>query len=363
MVKVIIQIMEEIEIIKECIGIDISKLDFVCVHAKETSKGDLIYSKSIKFPNSKTGFNQLMKWYRKNCSKNLDVLFLMEATGVYYESLAYHLYRLGKTTCVVLPNKSKHFTKSLNVKTKTDAVDAKVLSQFGIERKQQEWKPPLPILKTLREYTRLLNSLKRQKMAVENQNEAYRNSEGVDSFLLKTNTQLVHYLKKQIIKCEEEIKKLIGSEDWLDNKVKQLMTIKGVGLITVAIIIGETQGFSMIKNRKQLTSYAGYDVVQRQSGTSLKGKTRISKKGNSNIRAALHMPSFVYIKYNKLVKVNYERINERKPSKMIGVIATQRKLLTLMYTLWKTDQDYIENYQQIKIDTSQKKMPIQNECI
>ena len=140
------------------------------------------------------------------------------------------------------------------------------------------------------------------------------------------------------------------------------MTIKGVGLLTVAIIVGETQGFSMIENRKQLTSYAGYDVVQKQSGTSLNGKTRISKKGNSHIRAALHMPSFVYIKYNKAVKMNYERINEQKQSKMIGVIAIQRKLLTLMYTLWKTDQVYNENYEQIKIDTFQKKMSIQNEC-
>ncbi len=355
--------MKETVIVKECLGIDISKLDFVCVYAKETLKGDLLYSKSIKFPNNKTGFNQLLKWYRKNSTKSIDALFLMEATGVYYESLAYHLHRLGKSVIVVLPNKAKHFTKSLNVKTKTDSVDAKVLSQFGIERKQKLWEPPLTTLKTLREYTRLLSSLKRQKMALENQNEAYTNSVGVDRFVLRTNTQLVHYLKKQIKKCEEEITKHIDSERWLKRKVEQLMTIKGVGLLTVAIIVGETQGFSMIENRKQLTSYAGYDVVQTQSGTSLNGRTKISKKGNSNIRAALHMPSFVYIKYNKLVKMNYERINERKASKMIGVIATQRKLLILMYTLWKTDQDYIENYEQIKIDTSQEKMPIQNECI
>jgi transposase len=354
--------MEEIVIIKECVGIDISKLDFVCVYAKETTKGDLLYSKSIKFPNNKTGFNQLLKWYRKNSNKSMDVLFLMEATGVYYESLAYHLHRLGKSVIVVLPNKSKHFTKSLNVKTKTDSVDAKVLSQFGIERKQKIWEPPLTILKTLREYTRLLSSLKRQKMALENQNEAYTNSVGVDRFVFKTNTQLVHYFKKQIKKCEEEIIKHIASEKWLKRKIEQLMTIKGVGLLTVAIIVGETQGFSMIENRKQLTSYAGYDVVQKQSGTSLNGRTRISKKGNSNIRAALHMPSFVYIKYNAIVKDNYERINERNTSKMVGVIATQRKLLTLMYTLWKTDQEYIENFEQKKIDITKKEMPIQNEC-
>jgi transposase len=354
--------MEEIVIIKECVGIDISKLDFVCVYAKETTKGDLLYSKSIKFPNNKTGFNQLLKWYRKNSNKSIDALFLMEATGVYYESLAYHLHRLGKSVIVVLPNKSKHFTKSLNVKTKTDSVDAKVLSQFGIERKQKIWEPPLTILKTLREYTRLLSSLKRQKMALENKNEAYTNSVGVDRFVFKTNTQLVHYFKKQIKKCEEEIIKHIASEKWLKRKIEQLMTIKGVGLLTVAIIVGETQGFSMIENRKQLTSYAGYDVVQKQSGTSLNGRTRISKKGNSNIRAALHMPSFVYIKYNAIVKDNYERINERNTSKMVGVIATQRKLLTLMYTLWKTDQEYIENFEQKKIGITKKEMPIQNEC-
>lgn len=77
------------------------------------------------------------------------------------------------------------------------------------------------------------------------------------------------------------------------------MTIKGVGLITIAIVVGKTQGFAMINNCKQLASYAGYDIVQRESGTSVKGKTSISKKGNSRIRVAMHFPALVSSQFNK----------------------------------------------------------------
>ncbi|MVN23540.1 transposase [Mucilaginibacter sp. HMF7410] len=92
-----------------------------------------------------------------------------------------------------------------------------------------------------------------------------------------------------------------------------------------------------------LSSYAGYDVVQRESGTSIKGKTKISKKGNRYIRNALYFPAMVACRYNPVLKENYLRIIQKKTSKMIGQVAIQRKLLALMYTLWKNDTEFIEN--------------------
>ncbi|WP_198170323.1 transposase [Mucilaginibacter arboris] len=92
-----------------------------------------------------------------------------------------------------------------------------------------------------------------------------------------------------------------------------------------------------------MSSYAGYDVVQRESGTSIKGKTKISKKGNRYIRNALYFPAMVACRYNPVLKENYLRIIQKKTSKMIGQVAIQRKLLALMYTLWKNDTEFIEN--------------------
>ncbi|MEP5341590.1 MAG: IS110 family transposase [Algibacter sp.] len=99
-----------------------------------------------------------------------------------------------------------------------------------------------------------------------------------------------------------EIEKLIKSDQELNKKVEKLLTIKGVGILTIATILAETLGFQHVKNIKQLVSYAGYDVVQRESGTSVKGKTRISKKGNRYIRNALYFPAMVACRYNENLK-------------------------------------------------------------
>lgn len=94
-------------------------------------------------------------------------------------------------------------------------------------------------------------------------------------------------------------------------------------------------------------SYAGYDVVQRESGTSIKGKTRISKKGNRYIRNALYFPAMVATRFNPDIKANYLRIIMKKPSKMVGQVAIQRKLLVLLYTLWKNNTSFIEGYNKV----------------
>ena len=121
-------------------------------------------------------------------------------------------------------------------------------------------------------------------------------------------------------------------------------TIKGVGVITAASVIAETNGFALFKNKAQLVSYAGYDVVENQSGSSLNGKTRISKKGNSHIRRCLHFPALVAIKHNIRFKNLYDRVFENTKIKMKGAVAVQRKLLVLIYTLYRKNQPFDPEY-------------------
>lgn len=327
-------------IIKQCVGIDISKASFTACICRKLGSGDFILSPVENFENSKHGFNRLIKWSRKTTDPSINTSFLMEATGIYYEGIAYHLHRLNQPISVILSNKVKHYAKSLNVKTKTDIVDARVIAQMGAERSLPNWTPPPTILKQLRDITRLYTDLKNQRTVYLNRLESENAAEVILPFVIKSNRAILKELEEQISKCEKEIKNLIFSEEWLSEKVHNLLTIKGVGLITLAIIIAETQGFALVKNRKQLASYAGYDIVQRESGTSVKGKTRISKIGNSRIRAALHFPALVASRYNEDLKNDYQRINIGKPSKMVGMTALQRKILLLIYTLWKNNETY-----------------------
>lgn len=331
-------------LLKQCVGIDISRSSFTaCICSKSLAADSFTAIKSFK--NEKQGFNQLLRWSKKNCDKGTETVFLMEATGVYHEQLAHHLAQLGKTVHVVLPNMSKHYFSSLNIKTKTDALDAKILSRFGAERKHKTWQPPGKVLRQLRNLTRYHVQLQEQKTALNNIKHSKEEAHGTQSFILKSNRAIIGQLDRQIEKCLEEIKKLIASDPELKARMDKVLTIKGLGLITVATIVAETRGFDQFTSIKQVVSYAGYDVVERQSGSSVKGKTRISKKGNRYIRNALYFPAMVACRYNQELKTAYQRIIEGKPSKMVGQVAIQRKLLALTYTLWKNNQEYREGYQ------------------
>lgn len=317
---------------------------FTACLCQRSDDGELTFSKVTSFNNETKGYNQFLRWVKGVTLSGPELIFLMEATGVYYENLAHHLYKIKKTVHVVLPNTSKHYFSSLNIKTKTDMVDARILSQFGAERIHKPWSPPPTALLQLRNLTRYYVQLQEQKTALGNIKHSKDCSHDIQSFIIKSNKGLITEIDKQIAKCLAEIKRLIELDKELKRRINKLSTIKGIGLITMVTILAETMGFEQFSSAKQLVSYAGYDVVQRESGTSIKGKTRISKKGNRYIRNALYFPAMVACRYNPSLKETYLRIIQKKPSKMIGQVAIQRKLLILMYTLWRNDTEFIENY-------------------
>jgi len=350
--------------VRQCIGIDVAKVTFTSCVCQQDLEGTVRLSQVAEFKNSRTGFNQLIKWTRKQIKPDVSLIFVMEATGNHYENLAYLLHGLKQQVAVLLPNKVAHYAKSLNVKTKTDAVDARVIAQLGVERKLRLWEPPRPIFKQLKELTRQYTELKREKTVFTNRLDSIKSGHKPPSFVLESNKAMIRTLKQQIEKCEEEIEKLIMSDEWLWSKMKKVLSIKGIGMTSASIIVAETQGFEFVQNIRQLTSYAGLDVVRRESGTSVMGKTKISKKGNSRIRAALYFPALVAVQHNEDFRTKYLRIKEGKSSKMIGVTALQRRILVLIYTLWRKDEEYQENYIQSafnKTGRDNKSLPAQDE--
>lgn len=332
---------------KHCVGIDISHKTFTACICSLKVNQELAFTEVRQFDNDKKGFNQLNRWVSKLLNSEAEIVYLMEATGVYYEKLAYHLFKIKKTIHVVLPNKSKHYFSSLNIKSKTDILDAKILSQFGVERKHPCWIPPKQIYLKLRNLTRYQAQLQEQKTSLGNIRHSKEESHEIQAFIINSNNKLINSIDKQIEQVRDQIKRLVASDPELKDKVEKLISIKGVGFMTVATVAAETFGFEQFENIKQLVSYSGYDVVQRESGTSIKGKTRISKKGNKYIRSALYFPAMVACRYNENFRNVYVRIIQRKPSKMIGQVAIQRKLLVLMYTLWKTNQFYDPKYKKV----------------
>ena len=123
-----------------------------------------------------------------------------------------------------------------------------------------------------------------------------------------------------------------------------------MGLISLLGILAETNGFKNFTSIRQLVSYAGLDIVEHQSGQR-SGKTRISKQGNARIRRILHMPALSMIRYKVEPFIGlYHRILARNGGiKMKAVVAIQRKLLVLLYVLWKSKTGFIQGYEQVKI--------------
>jgi transposase len=157
--------------------------------------------------------------------------------------------------------------------------------------------------------------------------------------------QRLKLIAKQTKEIEKEIELVIENDEALKDKVKRICTIKGVGLLTVATVLAETNGFYLIRNKKQLVSYAGLDVVERESGISIRGKTRISRKGNKYLRKCLHYPALSAIRSTPVMKALFVRLVSKHGIKMKAVVAVQRKILELIYILWKKNEVFDENYQ------------------
>ncbi len=332
-------------IIKQNIGVDISKSTFDVRFVELYENHEVKYKLYKKFQNSSEGIELFVQWCKKQLDVNIDLHITMEATGVYYESLAYRMIEDDRFVVhVVLPNMAKKYFESLNTKNKTDKVDAKNLGLLGIERDLLIFKPKSFIYIHLRKLSREKEQLINERSSIKNQRHAETHSKFPLKKSITRYNNRIKYINNQILAVEDEITKLVSKDEYVSNKVKKIITIPGVGFHTIVGIIAETGGFETFTSIKQLTSYSGMDVRIMESG-QWKGKSRISKRGNSHIRRLLYMPTLSTVRWAPKHKKKYERINEGKTNKMTGVIALQRSLLGLIYTLWKNDTEYNEDYQ------------------
>ena len=331
------------EIIKQVFGIDISMDSFVFRVGIIKSDQEAEIGSHKEYENSLQGIKQFYKYAQKQKLKGVPQHFLMEATGVYYEALAYFLKSKGTHVIVVLPNKVKYFAKTLEIKSKTDALDAHILTQMGLEKRLREWEPPSELMKDLKLLTREHFSLMNLKTDAKNRIHAKAHSfkPGKDT-VIRLRREIIFY-ENLIKEVESGIRLLLQRDVQIWSKIQNILKVNGVGLMTMAKVLAETNAFALIRNGKQLTSYAGLDIVFKESG-KYQGKTKISKKGNQHLRQSVYMPAISAIKTNPKMKTYYNRmLNKGKPKKS-GIIAVARKLLLLIYFLWTNEVEYDPSY-------------------
>lgn len=333
-----------INLLKQVVGIDVSMDTFVVRFGTTDTNQDQRISNSESFKNTTAGFKKFLQWTKKQIiSNDLPLFFVMEATGVYYENLAYFLHSNNFNVSVVLPAKIRNYAKSLQTKSKTDPIDAANITSFGLERKLNLWKPAGSNIKLIKELSREYHSTKIIITEIKNQLHAKKHAHLPSKQTIKRKRQLIKILEKQTKEIENQIKTAIKQDKELSVKIDRAVKIKGLGFISVVTAVAETNGFELISNQKQLTSYAGLDVVYNDSGIK-KGKTSISKKGNKFLRKAVFMPALSACKHNQKMKELYLRLVSKGKNKKLALIAIARKLLLLIYALWKNNTEYLPNY-------------------
>ena len=226
---------------------------------------------------------------------------------------------------------------------------------MGAERCLRTWKPLAKYFYELRLYTRQHQNLQEQKTVINNQLKSLECGMYINKKIVKQLKRLICVFEKQLIELDKLIKDHIKSNEDIQIKANNICKIKGIGVLTFATLIAETNGFELFENSKQLVSYAGFDVVENQSGSTF-GRTKISKKGNSRIRRALFMPAFTVITYKQKPFIDlFERTLEKHNIKMKSYVAVQKKILTIVYSLWKKNEMYDTNYQ-INIQEEEQKL-------
>lgn len=331
-------------ILKQVAGIDVAQKELVVSLGRMDQELNLEIFDYKVFSNNQTGFKALTTWAQKLSEKDLKIRYVMEATGVYHESLAYYLTNNCLEVSIVLPNKISNFFRTLEVNTITDKTASQAIARFGLERKLEVWQKPKKIFRDLKQLTRERDQLIADRTVLKNQlhaeqTEAFPNKSSID----RVNKR-IRLINKQELEIKAEIADIVKNDPELVKKIDLITTIPGVGKLTAVIALAETNGFELIKNKKQLVSYSGLDVKLKDSGTSVKGKPRISKRGNRHLRKAMHMPALSAMRFNEQHKVLFVRLVSRHGIKMKAAVAVQRKILELIYVIFKTDKPFDKDY-------------------
>lgn len=333
------------KIVKHVCGIDVAQKELVVCFGTLYEDFSQNLSSAKTFANTPKGCATLLSWAKKQAAKDVSLRFAMEATGVYHEQLAYFLDDHEQEVSIILPNKISNYFRTLEVKTVNDDTSSQAIAKFALERHGLKcWKRPNPIYRQLRNLSRERDQVVQERTIVKNQLHAELAQAFAETSTIKRLKSRIQLLDKHETEIKAEMAKLAKSDPEVHQAVTLLKTIKGLGELTATIILAETDGFALIKCRRQLASYAGFDVKDKLSGTSVKGKPRISKRGNKYLRKAMYSPAMAAARFNEKFKQVYARTVARNGCKMKAAVAVQRRLLEMAYIIFKNKTPYDPAY-------------------
>lgn len=288
--------------------------------------------------NSPEGYAQLSAWLARQGVSHVHAC--MEATGPYGDDLALYLHEVGHTVSVVNPARIKNFGKSELVRNKTDEVDAALIARFCEKHNPLPWTPPPLEFRELQALGRRLEALQEMHLQESNRLKAVGKIPSVVASL----TVHLDFLEQEIRKTKQAMKNHIDDHPELKAQRDLLASIPGIGDLTAAKFLAEIPVVQNYATARKLAAHAGVSPCQRSSGSSVRGKTRMSKKGNSRLRKLLYMPAIVACHHNPIIKSFAQRLRARGKTPMSIIGAAMRKLVHIAYGVLVPGRPFDPNY-------------------
>jgi transposase len=312
---------------KEIYGVDISK-DVFDVYG---SLGG-----NDQFKNDEKGFLNFLK------SLSRDVLVVMEATGYYHYRLAQFLHKNGIAVSVVNPLSVKRFIQMKLAKVKTDKSDAKAICEYGTKNELPMYTALTDVQAECLQLFRLLDNYLKKRTQTKNKLHG-EEALGIPSkYVYKSLQRDLKHLDKEVKGIGTRLLELVKQDQ--QQQLTLLKSIPGMGTKTALFLIVVTDGFKKFESASQLCSYVGITPTIRGSGSSVRGRSRISKVGNKKLRNLLFLCAFSACKHNKACREIYERIVAKGKSKKLALIAVSNKLLKQAFAIAKSGLPYDENF-------------------
>ena len=308
-------------------GIDISKACFdICL----LSNGEQQHQ---RFSNDASGINAAAQWLPA------DTHCVMEVTGPYYTRLALHLHGQGFAVSVINPLVIKRFSQMRLRRAKTDKADAKMIARYALTEQPACWTPPKPYAVTLQQLDAVHEQLTRQAVALGNQLEAFTQSGLLEKQTAQFLESTLEFIAVQQQRIEAKIQALIQA--YHSEMLRCLTTIPGIGKKTAILLIVLSDGFKKFASHKQLTAYVGLSPRIYESGSSIKGRTKLCKMGMSRIRALLYLCAWSAKRCNPACKALYQRLVAKGKAKRLALIAVAHKLLKQAFAIATAGKPYL----------------------
>ena len=308
---------------RETFGIDISKDVFDCYGSVQGH---------LQFNNTETGFKNFQAILSKGS------LVVMEATGYYHYRFAQFLYHIKVYVSVVNPLSVKRFIQMKLAKVKTDKSDAKSICEYGLTQEVPLYSALTNVQSECLQLFRLMDNFLKKRTATKNKIHGEEVLGVPSNWVYRSLQRDKKHLDKELKGIEQKLLSLVKQDQ--QQQLSLLQSIPGIGLKTALFLIVVTDGFKKFETSSQLCSYVGITPTIRVSGSSVRGRSRISKVGNRKLRNLLFLCSFTACKHNKGCRELFQRITNKGKSKKLALIAVSNKLLKQAFAIAKSGHPY-----------------------